>query len=158
MFRYEKELGIYENDEERLEELRETYGRIVEYLNRKMEEGRLTALQCWVIQETTKKVAENLAVHYEKVQKGVAEIMGGQILELECVKRWNAGIEAGIEKGRKEGKREGRKEGRREGKLQGTLLTLNDLVNDGVLTVSEAARRAAMTEEDYVEQIKQLGL
>lgn len=61
----------------RLEELRETYGQIVEYLNRKMEEGNLTALQCWVIQETTKKVAENLAVHYEKVQKGVTEIMGG---------------------------------------------------------------------------------
>lgn len=61
----------------RLEELRETYGQIVEYLNRKMEEGNLTALQCWVIQEATKKVAENLAVHYEKVQKGVTEIMGG---------------------------------------------------------------------------------
>lgn len=70
------------------------------------------------------------------------EIMGGQILELECVKRWNEGIEAG----------------REEGGFQGILSTLNDLVKDGVLTVSEAARRAAMTEENYVEQVKQLGL
>lgn len=142
LFRYEKELGIYENDEGRLEELRETYGQIVEYLNRKMKEGNLTALQCWVIQETTKKVAENLAVHHKKVQEGVTETMGGQILELECVKRWNAGIEAG----------------REEGKFQGILSTLNDLVKDGVLTVAEAARRASMTEENYVEQVKQLGL
>lgn len=70
------------------------------------------------------------------------EIMGGQILELECVKRWNEGIEAG----------------REEGRFQGILSTLNDLVKDGVLTVSEAARRASMTEENYVEQVKQLGL
>ena len=83
-------------------------------------------------------MAESLAVHYKKVQEGVTEIMGGQILELECVKQWNAGME----------------EGRKEGKL----ITLNDLVKEGVLTVSEAAKRASMTEEDYVEQIKQLGL
>lgn len=90
------------------------------------------------ILETAKNVAESLAVHYEKVQEGVTEIMGGQILELECVKQWNAGME----------------EGRKEGKL----ITLNDLVKEGVLTVSEAARRASMTEEKYAEQIKQLGL
>lgn len=63
-------------------------------------------------------------------------------MELECVKQWNAGME----------------EGRKEGKFQGILLMLNDLVKDGVLTVSEAATRAAMTEEDYVEHIRQLGL
>lgn len=146
LFRYEKELGVCENDEERLEELKNTYRQIVGYLDRKVEEGSLTALQRWVIQETAKKVAENLAVHHEKVQKGVTEIMGGQILELECVKQWNAGME------------EGRKEGREEGKFQGVLSTLNDLVKDGVLTLSEAAGRASMTEEEYIEQIRMLGL
>lgn len=138
LFRYEKELDLYEEDETRLEELKETYRQIVDYLDRKMEEGSLTAFQRWVILETAKNVAESLAVHYEKVQEGVTEIMGGQILELECVKQWNAGME----------------EGRKEGKL----ITLNDLVKEGVLTVSEAARRASMTEEKYAEQIKQLGL
>lgn len=103
LFRYERALGKYENDEERLEELKETYRQIVRYLDRKMEEGKLTALQLWVIQETTKKVAENLAVHHQKVQEGVTEIMGGQILELECVKQWNAGMEAGKALGKEEG-------------------------------------------------------
>lgn len=134
LFRYEKDLGIYENDEERLEQLKETYRRIMGYLDRKLAEGNLTAFQCWVIQETTRKVAENLAVKYEKVREGIVEIMGGQILELECVKQWNAGLE------------------------DGKLSVLNNLVKDGILTLSEAAKRASMTEENYVEQIKQLGL
>lgn len=138
LFRYEKDLGIYENDEERLEELKGTYRQIMRYLDQKLEEGNLTAFQCWVIQETTRKVAENLAAKYEKVKEGVVEIMGGQILELECVKQWNAGLE----------------EGREEGKFT----VLNDLVKDGILTISEAARRASMTEEDYSEQLRRLGL
>lgn len=134
LFRYEKDLEIYENDEGRLEELKEIYRRIMGYLDQELAEGNLTAFQRWIIQETTRKVAENLAVKYEKVSEGVTEIMGGQILELECVKQWNAGL--------KEGK----------------LLLLNDLVKDGVLSISEAAKRVSMTEESYLEQIKQLGL
>ena len=47
---------------------------------------------------------------------------------------------------------------REEGRYQGSLSTLNELVSDGILTLSEAARRAAMTEEDYVEQIRKIGL
>lgn len=95
LFRYEKELGVYENNEERLEELREIYRKIVAYLDVKVEERALTAFQRRVIQETTRKVVENLAVRHKKVQEGMTEIMGGQILELECVKQWNAGVEEG---------------------------------------------------------------
>lgn len=134
LFQYEKKLGLYENDEEQLEELKEIYRQIMRYLDRKLAEGNLTAFQCWVIQETTRKVAENLAVKYEKVREGVEEVMGGQVLELECVKQWNARLE------------------------EGKISVLNDLVKDGILTLSEAAKRASMTEEDYAEQIKRLGL
>lgn len=51
-----------------------------------------------------------------------------------------------------------REEGREEGKFQGSLSMLNNLVNDGILTLSEAARRVSMTEEDYAEQIRKFGL
>lgn len=142
LFRYEKDLGMYEKDAECLEELRNTYRWIVSYLDRKAEEGKLTMFQRWVISETTRKVAENLAVHHHKVRIGVTEVMGGQIIELECVKQWNAGKE----------------EGREEGKFQGSLLMLNNLVKDGILTISEAASRVSMTEEDYAEQIRRFGL
>ena len=51
-----------------------------------------------------------------------------------------------------------REEGREEVRYQGSLSALNDLVKDGILTLSEAARRVAMTEEDYIEQIEKIGL
>ena len=51
-----------------------------------------------------------------------------------------------------------REEGREEGKFQGSLLMLNNLVKDGILTISEAASRVSMTEEDYADQIRRFGL
>jgi hypothetical protein len=54
------------------------------------------------------------------------------------------------EKIRMEGRNEGIKEGRNEGMLQ----TLCDLVKDGILTISEAAKRADMTEKIFVENME----
>ena len=137
LFRYEKNLGMYEKDGERLEELRDTYRRIVSYLDRKVEERKLTAIQRWVIRETTRKVAENLAVHHRKVREGVTEVMGGQILELECVKQWNAG------------KAEGMLEG-----LSALVRTLKPILND-IDKVYEAVRKnetyADVTREKVME-------
>jgi hypothetical protein len=45
---------------------------------------------------------------------------------------------------------EERMEGRNEGKLQ----TLFDLVKDGILTISEAAKRANMTEANFSENME----
>jgi hypothetical protein len=45
---------------------------------------------------------------------------------------------------------EERMEGRNEGKLQ----TLFDLVTDGILTISEAAKRANMTEVNFSENMQ----
>lgn len=47
------------------------------------------------------------------------------------------------------GRQEGKLEGRQEGKLEGTLLTLLSLVDDKILTLSEAAKRAGMSEEEF---------
>jgi predicted transposase/invertase (TIGR01784 family) len=55
---------------------------------------------------------------------------------------------------RMEGRKEGRKEGRREGRKEGTLETLCGLVKDGIITVSEAAKRADMTETVFMESIE----
>ena len=48
---------------------------------------------------------------------------------------------------RAEGRAEGKAEGRAEGKIEGILSTLAGLVKDGILTLSEAAKRADMTNE-----------
>ena len=56
------------------------------------------------------------------------------------------GIEKGIAKGREEGIREGIKEG--------TVNVLISLVKDGILSIADAAKRANMSEESFIQYIK----
>jgi predicted transposase/invertase (TIGR01784 family) len=49
---------------------------------------------------------------------------------------------------------EERNEGRKEGRKEGTLETLFGLVKDGILTISEAAKRVDMTEKIFVENME----
>ena len=60
------------------------------------------------------------------------------------------GIEKGIAKGREEGIKEGIKKGIKEG----TVNVLISLVKDGILSISDAARRAGMSEESFRGYIK----
>ena len=52
--------------------------------------------------------------------------------------------------------REGRELGVEQGIEQGTIETLSTLVNDGILTLSEAAQRAGMTITDFKKKTEQL--
>ena len=52
---------------------------------------------------------------------------------------------SGIQSAREEGERRGEKRGVKRGKC----LVLRDLVRDGILSLSAAAQRAGMTEEDF---------
>jgi hypothetical protein len=47
-----------------------------------------------------------------------------------------------------------RAEGKEEGKEEGIFETLFGLVKDGILTVSEAAKRANMTEASFTEHME----
>ena len=51
-----------------------------------------------------------------------------------------------------------KEEGRAEGQAKGIIQTLDSLVKDGILTVSDAAQRAGMTEEEFVQAAKQYAL
>ena len=44
---------------------------------------------------------------------------------------------------------EGEAKGRAEGEARGILKTLSELVKDGILTLSDAAKRANMTIEEF---------
>ena len=59
------------------------------------------------------------------------------------------GIEELIEMGKAEGKEEGKKEGKAEGKAEGILITLVQLVRDGLLELSVAAERANISKESF---------
>ena len=50
------------------------------------------------------------------------------------------------------GEERGRLEGRLEGKIEGKLELLVNLVNDEIITCSEAAKRAGMSKEEFMEK------
>ena len=62
------------------------------------------------------------------------------------------GEERGRIEGIREGRLEGRLEGKIEGKIEGKLELLVNLVNDEIITCSEAAKRAGMSKEEFMEK------
>ncbi len=51
---------------------------------------------------------------------------------------------------------EGKAEGRAEGRAEGALLNLADLVEDGLLTPAQAAKKAKMTKEKFEAKVAAL--
>ncbi len=69
-----------------------------------------------------------------------------------------AGRKEGLEEGRKEGLEEGRKEGLEEGRKEAQEKRIKDfasLVQDGILSISEAASRSGLCEDQLLEWIQQ---
>ena len=108
--------------------------------------GRLTEYERQVIRDMTVKVVSSLAAKCDNIKKGVEDIMGGAILELEVDKILNRGIDIGIS--------EGLSIGRTEGLVEGTISTLTTLVRDGLLDLAEGAKRANMTQEEFEQKVK----
>ena len=52
---------------------------------------------------------------------------------------------------------QGKAEGIAEGKAEGKMWTLFDLVKDGILSVSTAASKSEMSEEDFLAEMKKAG-
>ena len=59
------------------------------------------------------------------------------------------------EEGLAQGRSEGLAQGRSEGLAQGRLKILYDFVNDGIIGIEEAVRRANMTEEEFLRKTKE---
>ncbi len=64
------------------------------------------------------------------------------------------GIKEGMKEGIKEGREEGRKEGIKEGKTAGTLETLVSLVKEKSLDPVAAARKANMSESEFMKLVQ----
>lgn len=158
IFTHEKRFKAYERDAAKLEELKREYVRIAEYLTALEEKGKISVYTKRTLTEMTGRVAESIAAKYANVREGVKSVMGGKILEYEAKTILRKGIEAGREEGRQEGRQEGRKEGREEGRKkgreEGILITLSDLVRKRMLTVSDAAKQAGLSEEAFLDQVR----
>lgn len=62
-----------------------------------------------------------------------------------------------MKKGIKQGERRGERRGEKRGQRQGILMTLFSLVNDGLLQLEEAARRADLSEAAFRMEMKKAG-
>ena len=81
--------------------------------------------------------------------RGVYEALREEVDRESMEAAMREGMEKGMEEGRARGMEEGRAEGRAEGRVEGVLSSLVSLVKDGLISVSEAAKRADMSEEGF---------
>ncbi len=98
-----------------------------------------------------------LQAHKQRVAFMLDELFNEEALrEAYDLARERENLEKGRAQGREEGRAQGREEGRELGLKQGTLFTLADLVQDGLLTLTQAARKVKMTEEEFEVKVKAL--
>ena len=93
IFTYEAELEKINYSEERLSRLIIEYNNIVERLEELNNVGVIDTYVMLAIKHMTKIVVRSLAVKYENVKKGVASVMGGEVIEFEAKRIRDAALE-----------------------------------------------------------------
>lgn len=136
IFTYERKFAEYNADEESLSELKAEYRHIIERLNRLVEKGEMSGFDRRTIIELSNDVARELTKRYEALQKEVCELMSGAMIITD------------VHKAREEGKSEGIRLGREEGREEGRNSLCIEMIRDGLITVSDAARKLCMSEEE----------
>ena len=124
IFCYENRLKEYDSNKEKLQKLQGEYRKIRERLEQMCIDEKISEYVKCTIVDMSKKVIESIAARYENVKKEVSSIMGGKVLEYEAKTILKKGI--------------------REGKIN----TYVELIKDGLLSISEAAKRLEMSEDE----------
>ncbi len=75
---------MYNNNEQKLAELKVEYQDILERLEKLEQEGKIGAFDKRTIIELSRDVIKEIVQKYENVQKGVGEMMGGALIETEA--------------------------------------------------------------------------
>ncbi len=140
LFNYEKRLDEIECDEAKLDALTEEYNRIVSELSGLVATREITAFDIITITDLMEKVFKALAHGREHISERIGGIMGGQVIMTKAKEILNSGIEQGIEQGLEQGIEQGIE--------QGKIQIIVDLVNDEVLSLEEAAKRAGITVDE----------
>lgn len=127
IFIHENKLLEYNESKAKLEELKQEYGHIREQLEELSKARYVDEYTKCTLIDMSGKVLEHLANNYQNVKEGVKSVMGGKVLEYEA------------------------KTIRNEGISQGRIETYIELLNDGLITLKEAAKRLNISEEDLAE-------
>lgn len=106
IFSHEKELPECDNDETKLEKLKNEYKGIRTRLDELQQAGKIDGFMKKAIYTMINHVMALIAQKYENVRKGVEPIMGGKIIAYEAKDILNKGRDEGRAEGRAEGKTE----------------------------------------------------
>ena len=130
IFTYEKELGKYEKNPPMRIQLQNEFFDMRNRLQKCTEVGLIDEYtRCTLLDMSKKVVRSLLGNRYPQTEKGVEEVMGGNILEYEAKTILNRG--------------------KALGHAEGVLTTLRELVQKGLLDIKDAAEQAGMTVEEF---------
>ncbi len=132
IFSHEKSFSEYNNNEDKLEELKAEYQIILERLDDLEKQGIIGAFDKRTIIELSSDVIREIARKYENVQKGIGAMMRGPLIQTEARTILNRGISQGISETKKE--------------------TALRMLKMGKLTVEEIAEYSALS----VAEVEQL--
>ena len=102
LFRYANQLKEIEDKDDKIKEIEDELDEINQRLWKMYETGEIGAYQKRKIQELLLRVSEKLTIGFEKIRKGVDDVMSGDILRTEADDILDQGIEKGIERGRED--------------------------------------------------------
>ena len=102
IFSHEKSFSEYNNNEQKLEELKTEYRMILERLDDLEKQGIIGAFDKRTIIDLSSDVINEIARKYENVQKGIGAMMRGPLIQTEARTILNRGISQGISETKKE--------------------------------------------------------
>ena len=143
IFSHENCFSVYNNNEQRLEELKAEYQKILERLEELEQRGVIGAFDKRTIIELSGDVIKEIAQKYENVQKGVGDMMRGALIETSARTILNQGINQGISQGINQGISQNQRE------------TALRLLKRGKQTVEEIAEDTGLSVND-VQQLDKL--
>ena len=108
IFKFEKELPDCNSNDEKLVEIKAYYAKLMKRLYLVSKAGELPEFYVIMIRNLSMYVVESLAAKYNKVKKGLGDVMGGKVLNYEAKDILNKGIKQGLERGKSDGKHEER--------------------------------------------------
>ena len=135
IFSHEKSFSEYNNNEDKLEELKAEYQIILERLDDLEKQGIIGAFDKRTIIDLSSDVINEIARKYENVQKGIGAMMRGPLIQTEARTILNRGISQGISETKRE--------------------TALRMLKMGKLTVEEIAEYSALSVAE-VEQLANL--
>ena len=140
LFNYEKNFPKYEEEEEELQRLVEHYQSLSERLEELVQAGEMSEFSKCYLMDMSNKVLQHLAGNYEKIRKGVGQVMSGTILRTETSDIFDEGVRKGLQEGRQEG-------------IKGLIASLQGFGFTERVIKAELIKRYSLSEAEAIEYL-----